>query len=421
MSSNAAGPSKIFYGWLIALVAGLGTASSVGIFIPATIGLLIAPLAAEFQWTAKEIFLAPAFATTSTILVAPFMGAIIDKLGPRRVITVSFLIEALIMASFRYLDDSLWLFYARYLAFALLATGTTHVAFATLVSRWFDRRRGLALGIALAGFGVGGVFWSLVANALFKQVGWRDAFPAMALIILLVTLPIMYLIVRDSPQAMGLNVDGDAPKVDASGKVEMRAELTGMSLREAATTRQYWLMIVIFCLIGLSVQSVMLHMVPYLTARGESRETAVMIQASLWAVLVVGRISTGWLMDRFFAPRVGLAFLLLPIVGIGLLAAGASGPVALLSAMMAGLAAGAEVDVVSYLTGRYFGLKHYSLIYATHFSAYAFGIGLGPPGTAWAVERLGSYPPVFAILAAILIGSAMLMAMLPRFPESTSY
>ena len=139
MSSNAAGPSKIFYGWLIALVAGLGTASSVGIFIPATIGLLIAPLAAEFHWTAKEIFLAPAFATTSTILVAPFMGAIIDKLGPRRVITVSFLIEALIMASFRYLDDSLWLFYARYLAFALLATGTTHVAFTTLVSRWFDR------------------------------------------------------------------------------------------------------------------------------------------------------------------------------------------------------------------------------------------------------------------------------------------
>jgi MFS family permease len=407
---------RFFYGWVIALVSAFGLASSVAIFIPATIGLLVGPLSAEFQWATKEIFLAPTFATTATILIAPFMGAIIDRFGPSRVVAVSFLLEALIIASFYFLDGSLAMFYARYAAFAILATGTTHVAFTALVSRWFDRRRGLALGIALAGFGLGGVFWSLMAQALFDRFGWREAFPIMALFITLFTLPIMLLLVRDTPQSKGLNVDGDiaAPGTPDAGP---KAALTGMTLREAARTRHYWLMALAFCLIGLCVQSIMLHMVPYLRARGESAQTAAAVQASLWAVLVVGRVSTGWLMDRFFAPRVGFIFLLLPIAGVALLASGASGTVALLSAMMVGLAAGAEVDVVAYLAGRYFGLKHYSLIYATYFSAFALGTGVGPVATAWAVEKFGRYEPAFGAISLLLAVAAAMLFTLPRFPK----
>jgi MFS family permease len=411
---------RFFYGWIIALASGLGLASCVAIVIPATIGLLVGPLGAEFKWSAKEIFLAPAFATTATILIAPFMGAIVDRFGPRRVIAVSFVLEASIMASFYVLGTSLLLFYARYAAFAIFATGTTHVAFASLISRWFDRRRGLALGIALAGFGLGGVFWSLVAQALFDRLGWREAFPAMSLIIALVTLPILLLVVRDTPQSMGLNVDGDVDELDANARKVAKAELTGMALREAARTRHYWIMVVSFCLIGLGVQSVMLHLVPYLRTRGESPQTAAAVQASLWAVLVVGRVAAGWLMDRFFAPRVGFAFLLLPIGGIAVLALGASGIVALVSAMMVGLAAGAEVDVVAFLTGRYFGLRHYSLIYSTYFSAFAFGAGIGPPATAWAVERTGNYEPVLWIIAGVVAVAASLLLALPRFPEPWS-
>jgi MFS transporter, OFA family, oxalate/formate antiporter len=152
-------------------------------------------------------------------------------------------------------------------------------------------------------------------------------------------------------------------------------------------------------------------------ARGESPQTAAAVQASLWAVLVVGRVSTGWLMDRFFAPRVGFTFLLLPIVGVGMLASGASGVVALLSAMMVGLAAGAEVDVVAFLTSRYFGLKHYSLIYATYFSAYAFGSGVGPALTAWAVEKAGGYEPVLWVISGVMAVAAALLLTLPKFPK----
>src|SRR5258706_6427482 len=151
---------KFYYGWIIAVVSGLGLASSVAIFIPATIGLIAGPFSTEFGWSPQQIFLAPAFATTASILIAPLIGGMVDRFGARPVICSAFAIEALIIASFHWLTGSLALLYTRYALFAILATGTTHVAFATVISRWFDRHRGLALGITLAGFGFGGVFWS---------------------------------------------------------------------------------------------------------------------------------------------------------------------------------------------------------------------------------------------------------------------
>ncbi|MDE2372403.1 MAG: MFS transporter [Burkholderiales bacterium] len=408
---------RFFYGWVIAIIAAIGLASCVAIFIPSTIGLLVGPLKAEFGWSPKAIFLAPVFATTTTIVIAPFIGSLVDRYGARRVIALSFAAEALLIASFHQLDGSIGWLYARYAAFALLGTGGCHVAFTALISKWFDRRRGLALGIALAGFGLGGVFWSLVTQALFDRYGWRDAFLVLGAIVGFVTLPIMLLLVRESPRALGLEVDGGAPAA-ADAKPLVR---TGMTLRQAAATRHYWLMLLAFGLVGCGVQSIMLHIVPFMKSRGESAQTAAAFQASLWAVLVVGRVSTGWLLDRFFAPRVAFVFLLLPIAGIALLAGGATGAVALVAAMMVGLAAGAEVDVVAYLCSRYFGLLHYALIYSTFFAAYAVGSGAGPALTAWAVEVLGGYRVVFAAVAGVLAVAGLLLLTFPRYEKGPAH
>lgn len=105
-------------------------------------------------------------------------------------------------------------------------------------------------------------------------------------------------------------------------------------------------------------------------------------QSTVFLGLVVGRLVTGWLMDRFFAPRVALAFLLASLAGIAALATGASGPTAFLAAALIGLAAGAEVDVIACLTSRYFGLHQYSRIYGTYCAVYSLGGGIGPVLTA---------------------------------------
>jgi MFS family permease len=405
-----------FYGWAIAVASALGIGSGISVYLPTTTGLLVGPLGADLHWTPPQIYLALTFATGATILIAPFLGRLVDQFGARRIIAFSFIAQALLIGSCRYLDDDIRAFYARYAAFALLSTGTTAIAFSALISRWFSRRRGLALGIGLAGLGLGGVFWSLLTQWLFQHFGWREAFTWMAGIIALGVLPLLLLVLRNSPESMGLNPDGDKTPSAAV----RRDAATGLSLREAMSTRVYWLMMITFFLVASAAYGVMLNMVPLLEHQGASRQYAVAAQASIWLALVLGRVITGWFLDRFFAARVAQVFMLPPIVGVALLAVGVSGPSAFVAAMLVGLAAGAEVDVLAYMVSRYFGLRHFGTIYATYFAVYAVGTSLGPLFTSSIMAHYGVYSPALWSSAGALIAGCVLLIFYPRFHNQTS-
>ncbi|MFT4046777.1 MAG: MFS transporter [Solimonas sp.] len=411
--ADAGRQSGFFYGWIVVAMCGFGIACGMSVFVSSTIGLLAGPLSADLGWEPGKIFLAPMVAVICTILVGPFMGAIVDRFGARRIIAFSFVTEALTIASFHYLSDSLFGFYARYASLAILSTGTTAIAFAAVISHWFDRRRGVALGVALAGYGIGGVIWSLNTQWLFDHVGWRNALPIEGAFIAFVALPLLLLTLRDRPQDLGLLPDGAAAAGDAAGKVPA---IDGLTLREAARTGRYWLLISVAFLIGFAIQALMLHLVPILKESGQSAQVAAAAQASLWMALVVGRVSTGWLMDRFFAPRVAVAFLVFPLIAILLLGSAiGAGPLGFVAALLVGLAAGSEVDVIAYLVSRNFGLKHYGRIYATFFSAFSLGGGTGPALTANLHDAAGHYGSLLYLHAAILVVAAILLWCFPRF------
>jgi MFS family permease len=188
-------------------------------------------------------------------------------------------------------------------------------------------------------------------------------------------------------------------------------------LREALATRTFWFMLVTFLLIGVGITSVQVHLVPLLVSRGVTPMRAANALSILAMALIVGRVAAGWLMDRFFAPRVAIAFLLGPIVAMLLLAAGVSGWLAFLAGILTGLAVGAEVDVTAFLASRYFGVRHFSSIYAWYYSAYSLGAGLGPLMTAGAVDRLGGYGGILLVHCGLLVLSAILLARLPAFPQ----
>jgi hypothetical protein len=147
-----------------------------------------------------------------------------------------------------------------------------------------------------------------------------------------------------------------------------------------------------------------------LTSRGVSAQIAAHTQAIMLLTLIVGRVSSGFLLDRFFAPRVSQAFLLAPIAGIAALALGATGWGALVSAMGIGLAVGGESDVIAYLVRRYFGLREYARIYGTFFSFFGAGASLGPFATSWGVARAsGGYGTVLWYHVTALIVTALLL------------
>lgn len=406
---------RYYYGWFVAIGCGIGMATGIASVLTSTFQVFLQPLQAEFGWTRPQLF----GALTVTLLVvtasAPFFGVIVDRFGARRLILSGLLLEALVIATFAWQDDSIGMLYLRYVALALVAMGTTHIAFARVITMWFDRQRGLALGIMLAGVGLGNIVWPVLTQWAIDSWGWRVAYLVIAGIILVVGLGTVAWLVRDSPESMGLTVDGIAAQGSSTSK--QAAATYGMERREAMRTRTFWLMLGAFLLIGASVSSVQGHMIPILTSRGVSASTAAIVLSILGGSLVVGRVAAGWLMDRYFAPRVAVAFLIGPIVAIALLGVGVTGAWAFVAGALTGLAVGAEMDVTTYLAGRYFGVRHFSAIFAFFYAVYTLGAAFGPLGTAIAADINDGYTGVLMVHAGLLVLGAILLLQLPKFPR----
>jgi MFS family permease len=406
-------------GWWVVVAATVGLGCGIATMIAATFGIFLTPVRTELGWSQSDAFSALLAITITAAVLAPLVGGIVDRYGARRVALFSFVAEILIFASFSRQGPEIWTFYARYFLLAVLALGTTHVAFARVITLWFDRRRGLALGIALSGIGLGGFLWPLYVQAAIEHYGWRTAYLLLAAAIAVIALPAMILLLKDSPESVGQRPDGDPPPAAEEGAAAAGrgpAATHGIPFGTALRSRGFWFIMVTFFLIGFAVQSVMLHLVPMLTSRGVSPKLAARVQSSVFVAVTTARLVTGWLMDRFFAPRVALAFLVAPIVGIGLLAAGADGSMAFVAAILIGLAAGAEVDVLAYLTGRYFGPFHFSRIYGSYYGIYSLSGGIGPVVTAMVVDAGGGYPLALAGHCVLLAIAGVMLLRFPAFP-----
>jgi MFS family permease len=402
--------NRLFRGWYIAVASGIGLACGIATAVVATFGVFVAPLRAEFGWTQSATYSALLAVTLTAALLAPLVGTWVDRYGARRLMLIAFSCEALIFASFAWQSADLWSFYARYALLAVLGLGTTHVAFARVITLWFDQRRGLALGIALSGIGVGGFIWPLFTQSLLEAYGWRTAYLVFAATIAAIAIPLVLGVIRDSPQ--------DAPD-DATSNGSRSAprtqDLDGQSLSQAVRSGRYWLLLTTFFGIGIAIQSAMVHMIPLLTDRGVSPMVAAAAQSTMFIAVTFGRLTTGWLMDRYFAPRVGAIYVLAPIAGMLTLAFGAHDYLAFAAALLIGLAVGAEVDVLAYLTGKYFGRKHFSQVYGSYYGIYSLSGGIGPLLVARSVDSTGGYAMSLWMLAGVLVVCCIALWLFPRF------
>jgi MFS family permease len=418
--ANLATPSarpRFFYGWVIVALAALGVACSFSVLVISLTSIFGGPVGAELGWSNSQILYGSSVAAIGAPISAPFIGALTDRIGVRRMLVGSFLMEALIIASFRFMDTNIWGYIVRYLALVVFCMGTTQVVFSRLVSSWFNRRLGLALGITLAGVGIGGAFWSKAAQWLIEHFGWRNAYLCIGAFIAFITVPLLALLIQESPGMRGLAVDGDA----GAGKVQAEVVVarSGMTLWQVVCTGRYWILLFAFFLVGLSLQTIAFHLIRLLESRGLSAHEAVSVQSAMWIAVVVGRISSGWFIDRAFAPRVAQAYLLAPIVGIAALIMGVSGFATFIAVMFVGLAVGGESDVIAFLVRRYFGLRYYSRIYGTFFAAYGAAAAIGPQVTSWSVDRVaGGYTSVLKVLMVLVFGAIALLFFLPRYERA---
>lgn len=379
---------KSFYGWWVVLVAGVGLSLSYGPIIAATFGVFLKPLSQEFGWSRTGISLAFSLANLMMSGALPLIGRLVDRLDACKVILPSVMIFGLGVMSFYFLSASLWHLYALYLLLGVVISGTLS-AYSKVISRWFDQKRGLALGLAMAGMGVGGFIIPPLAQALITTVGWRQAYVFLGLLVIGITIPVVGLFLKETPQQMGLWPDG--AMVAPAGVAKRNGQEPGLSGREAWHTGAFWLMVGAFFLQSVGFHGYYIHLVPLLTDRGVSAQSAAMV-VSLGSVGgMLGRGGGGYLLDRFFAPYVAVCFFCGSALGIFLLWSGAVGGLAFVAAFLGGLGVGAEFDIIAYMVSRYFGLRAFGEIYGYVFAAFTLGGVIGPPLMGVGFDSTGSY------------------------------
>jgi len=401
-------PNKFFYGWYVVLAAAVGLLLGYAPIFVYCFGVFIKPLTNEFHSSRTNISFAFSLANIMQAVTAPFVGRLADRFGPRKVIIPGAIVFAIMLISYKFISTNLWQLYVAFGTAGIIGCAAAPVPYGKVVSNWFDKHRGLALGVTMIGIGLGAVVMPPAVQRLVAHVGWRSTYAIVGCAVLLISVPIIALFLKDSPQKMGLLPDGDSlaqTNIDAAAKIPLVTSTpeSGIPLREALRSKIFWLLASGFTLIGISVHGSVIHLVPLLTDRGITPAKAALASSLVGIAVLFARVASGYFMDRFYAPYVAAFFFSSVAAGLALLWTGFGGGAVYAAALLVGLGLGAEVDVIAYLTSRYFGLHSFGEIYGYLFAVFALAGALGPVIMAQGFDRLGSYqaPLIFFFLATI--------------------
>jgi predicted MFS family arabinose efflux permease len=385
-------------GWRVALAASGCVFVSFASVLIYTFSVFLKPVAAQFGWSRQDAAAAFGVAALAIAAFSPPLGMLLDRYPARRIILPCFAVFGCGFASLSLLTPRLWHLYAVFFVLGMVGNGTAHLAYSRVLAAWFRARRGTAFAVLMTGGAVGAIVLPPAAGSLIGAAGWRTAFAVLGLMVLVVGLPLGSL-VRES---------SDAPPSCERAR-------SGASVREGLRSRVFWIVVsVLFCT-SIAQNGAIAHLAAMLTDRGIAPADAALAVSAMGVASLVGRLAAGWLLDRYFAPRI--AFLLLAVAAAGVvilsgarsLAAGAAG------AAMIGLGMGGEADVTPYLLSKYFGLRSFSTLYSLTWTAYAIAGAIGPILMGRAFDRTGSYQTLLAELAAVTAASAFLMLLLPRY------
>ena len=398
---------QIFYGWWVVL------GSAVGLFwgVPISVysfSVFFKPLMQDFHAGRAAVSLAFTLKLVAAALSAAPIGWLTDRYGPRQVILVGTAAFGSILFVNRLFSGSIAQFYCFYVLLGFAVGGVGPIPYGSLVSNWFDRFRGLALGLTMLGIGVGAVIMPSLAQTLIVRFGWKTAYSILGLSVLLICWPVVAYFLRENPADFGLLPDGASAKTDGAEGVRQ-----GLTAREAWRSRDFWLMVCAFTLVSGSVQACVVHITPMLNDRNLGARAAASGSSLIGAAVMIGRVGTGYLLDRIFGAWLASTLFAASASGIALLLLG-NRAATFAGAFLVGLGLGAEIDLIPYLTSRYFGLLNFGKVYSSAFAAFALAGALGPLIMGAGFDRTGSYTrPLIGFLVATVFAAVLMTRLGP--------
>ena len=404
---------KLFYGWVVVVTFFIYGAVLWG--IRAAFGVFFKSIAGEFDLTR---------AATSTIfslymllgcLFAFLGGWALDRYGPRIVVLLMGLFTGLSLLLTSQ-TSSLWQLFITYSLLFAIGSGALYAVMVSTVSRWFDKKRGLALGISVSGAGFGTAVVAPFATYLISNFGWRMAYLVIGAIVWLIMIPLSRLLKKD-PYEIGALPDGVKSHSENIKNEEESIQPTDLSLLQAFRTRSFWFLLFIWLFFASSLFLVMTHLVPHVTDIGFSTGEAAAVFSLMGGTAMAGRIIMGIVSDRIGRK--------VTAVICGLLQAGAMLWLIwaqelwmfYLFALAYGFAYGGIVPSIGALAGDAFGLRQIGLIMGALEVGLGIGAAIGPAIGGLIFDVSHSYFMAFLVIAVAMLIATLLITLVRRETE----
>jgi len=412
------GSKKLFYGWWV-----LGALFLITGYISGVVSFgftsVFKPIADEFGWSYARVSIAASIRGLEIALLAPLVGLLLDRIGPRKLIFTG----ALLTGCGLTLLSRIHTLAAFYGAFALIAVGTSTcigVVPLTVVGYWFHRRVSLATGIVVCGSAAGGLMLPIVTMVI-DRFGWRTAMVVFGAATWLILLSLA-MIVRHSPERYGLLPDGEAGSAADEGREladQAQSAYKNMSVSQALKTRAFWHLQAAFICHVFAIHAVVTHIMPYLSSIGISRSIGSLAAGALPVLSVAGRLSFGWMGDRHdkrYLMAIGVFLTAISLFGFAFI----DRYVALLLApciVLLSIGYGSPVPMIPAILREYFGRKHLGAIIGFSQGLGMVGSLTGQPLAGFAFDTYGSYRAAWIAFAAVNLLGALSILSAPKFGE----
>jgi MFS family permease len=331
-----------------------------------TFGLFLPEIIANTHWQPAVVAAAIGPGALVVAFTAPLVGRISDRIGVRKVALAGGPAFATGLTLLGLLPQSAAGFVAATMLMYLLAFAGSPIPYAQALSRWFDRRRGMAIGVMFCVGAIGIAVWPSYAAMLIACFGWRTAYIALGWTAGLAIFGSGLLLLRVAPEAkVGSTFGHDGP-------------VPGLTVAQALRTSRFWKTAVVFALLSGVLGGAAVQFPVILRLKGADPQIAAAMMSVVGASMFLGRLALGVLLDRWFAPRITVAVTMVSMLTFGLLLTHESTPALVLAAAFLGFGLGSEYAIAAYLVSRAFGLNSYGAIYGLVSLATGIGLALGP-------------------------------------------
>ncbi len=378
----------------------LGSATGISALLLYTNGLFVAGLSRDFGLTRTQFGFGVSLVTLAIAAANPLIGLAVDRLGPKMPSIAGMVLLSLGFASLGVFVHSVDSYLALQALVALAGAASGPVAYTKVIGTAFNERRGIALGVAMMGMGCAAAAVPPVLAAIIAMHGWRAGFFALAALPLVGAFATAVLI-------PGRPADSGQPRGRSSEVAPATPEVWVRS-------RTFWLMVVTFVTMSLSFAGFLFHFVPMLIDGGLSAVVAGRIASEIGLAVIASRVVIGFLLDRWFAPRIAIGICIVAAAGCAVFVASGIGA-ASLTAIALGFAIGAELDLMGYLVARYFGLTQFGRIYGWLYCAFIFASGIAPLWVGALRDATGNYAAALVTGAVGLIAACAGFLLLPRY------